>query len=165
MKTKKNVTKKVESDHNIIEVKLDLQWKSKSLETLEVFNFKDKESQLQFFNSTNKTEDLSKIFDSGKSLQVQTKKFIKRLNGFMNENFKKVKIKSTHDSKLEELYNKRRYLRIKNDDYSVNELEKVEAELAEKYSEKMYKKIETKLKAVKSDEGGYNLGHLWKLKN
>ena len=28
----------------------------------------------------------------------------------------------------------------------------------------MYKKINYELKAVKGDEGGYNPGHLWKLK-
>ena len=65
---------------------------------------------------------------------------------------------------LERLYEKRRQLRNKSDDASKEELEIVEEELATKYSESMYNKIQNELKAVKGDEGGYNPGHLWKLK-
>ena len=52
VKSKKNQTKKVESDHNIIDVKLNLPWKTKTTERIEVFNFKDKLSQDKFFKAT-----------------------------------------------------------------------------------------------------------------
>ena len=87
--------KKVESDHNIILTKINLPWKNKRVEAFEVFNFKDKESLEKFFNATNKCEELLNIFETNKSLEVQTKKFIKRYNGFINQCFKKVKINNT----------------------------------------------------------------------
>ena len=117
-----------------------------------------------FFKATENTDALSQIFDTNKSLEVKTKKFLKRLNGFIQDSFKKVKISEKYDHKLEELYDKRRYLRTKDDGESNLELEAVEKELAERYSDKMFKTIEDELKAVKGEDGGYNPGHLWKLK-
>ena len=75
-----------------------------------------------------------------------------------------MKITEKGDSKLERLYDKRRHLRNKYDDASVEELERVEEDLVEIYSESMYTKINDELKALKGEEGGYNPGHLWKLK-
>ena len=122
------------------------------------------ESQDMFFKATENTDALSKIFDTNKSLEVKTKKFLKRLNGFIQDSFKKVKISEKYDHKLEELYDKRRYLRTKDDGESNLELEAVEKELADRYSDKMFKTIEDELKAVKGEDGGYNPGHLLKLK-
>ena len=104
-----------------------------------------------FFKATENTDALSKIFDTNKSLEVKTKKFLKRLNGFIQDSFKKVKISEKYDHKLEELYDKRRYLRTKDDGESNLELEAVE--LAERYSDKMSKTIEDELKAVKGEDG------------
>ena len=159
-----NHKKIVESDHNMIETKLNISWQSYTDKPLEVFNFSNKESQNKFFKATHDTKAFTDIFETNKSLAVQTKKFIKRLNGFIHEAFKKVKIVVKGDSMLERLYEKRRQLRNKSDDASKEELEIVEEELATKYSESMYNKIKNELKAVKGDEGGYNPGHLWKLK-
>ena len=156
--------KKVESDHNIIITKINLPWKTNLHEAIEVFNFKDKESLVKFVNATNKCEELIAIFETNKSLEVQTRKFIKQINGLIHECFKKVKITSKSDPQLDKLYDKRRYLRTKDDEKSVEELEAVEEELATKYSETMFKKINQEIKGIRGDEGGYNPGHLWKLK-
>ena len=160
IKTKKRHTKKVESDHNLIGTKLSLPWNKQA----EVFNFKDKKLQESFFHNTDKTDSLSKIFDSNKSIQVQTKKFIKRLNGFVQQSFKKVRVGVKGDKKLEEMYDRRRYLRSKDDDESQEELDRLEEDLADRYSESMYNKIKDEIKVMNGDEGGYNPGHLWNLK-
>ena len=107
---------------------------------------------------------LKKIFETTKSLTLQTKSFLKRVNGYIHQRFKKVKIYTKKDHQLEDLYNKRRYLRTKEDQNSKEELEQLEEKLAQKYSESMYKKIKHELKAMNGEEGGYNPGHLWKLK-
>ena len=62
-------TKKSESDHNIIETRLNIPWTTKFSESVEVYNFKDKESQERFYNATNETNHLSKIFSSEKPLE------------------------------------------------------------------------------------------------
>ena len=76
----------------MIETKLNIIWNSQAKDVVEVFDFKDKQAQYKFFQATEKTNDLLKIFESEKPLGVQTKKFVKHLNGFIQENFKKVKI-------------------------------------------------------------------------
>ena len=94
-----------------------------------------------------------------------TKKLIRRINGFIHTCFKKVKITSKPDKEMENLFNKRRYLRNKKGEGAINELEKVETELAVKYSEKMYKTIKKEIEGINCEEGGLNSGHLWNLKN
>ena len=138
---------------------------SNKIHTIEVFNFKDKLSQEKFLKITTETDHLSKIFDSNKTLEVQTKKFIRRLNGFVHESFKKIKIVSKCDYKFENLYNKRRHLKSKDDEESFKALEEVEDELADRYAETMFQKIRKEVKAMDSEEGGFNPGKLWKLKN
>ena len=163
MKGKKNKIAKTKSDHNIILTKLQLEWSENYHDVVEVFNFKSKEAQETFFNKTNTTRDLIKVFESNKSLNIQTKKFVKRLNGFIQQCFKKSKITTKGDKKLEELYNKRRILRNKTDDKSKDDLEALEEELAENYSESMAKKIKDELKEVNWEDGGFNPGKFWKL--
>ena len=123
--------KKVESDHNLIETKLNLAWSTREkVESIEVFNVKNKTCMNAFFEATNNTTELEKIFDTRKPLEVQTKKFIKRINGFIVQCFRKVRIETKVDLKLELLYNKRRFLRSREDDESQAELEELEAELS-----------------------------------
>ena len=86
------------------------------------------------------------------------------IHGFINLCFKKVKIETTEDYKLEQLYDKRRYLGTKDDEESKEALEDVEEELADIYAERMYHKIKDEIKVMNNEEGGYNPGHLWKLK-
>ena len=62
------------------------------------------------------------------------------------------------------MYDKRRYLRSKDDDKSKAALEEVEDELIDRYSEIMYRKIKNEIRVMNNEEGGYNPGHLWKLK-
>ena len=69
-----------------------------------------------------------------KPIDIVTSKFLKRLKGFIYKCFKKVKIIDKPNKDLEQLYNKRRLLRNKQDVDSQNELEKVDQELCSKYS-------------------------------
>ena len=132
---------------------------------MEVFVFKDTKAKETFKNETTATNELSQIISSNKPLHLVTKLFLKRLKGFIYKSFKKVKIIQKPDVTLEKLYCKRRILRSKQDQTSKNELELVENELAEKYSETMFNKIMEGVKGCdNSDEGGFNTGHIWKLK-
>ena len=93
----------------------------------------DIEGNDKFFKATNESNDLIKIFESNKSLNVQTKKFVKHLNGFIQQCFRKVKITRKGDEKFEIQYNKRRILRSKPDEKNREKLEALEEELAAKY--------------------------------
>ena len=73
-----------------METKLNIPWNISMDEPVEVYNLKDPESKKRFFKLTNETNDLTKIFDTNKTLEVQTKKFVKRLDGFISQSFKKI---------------------------------------------------------------------------
>ena len=163
-KSKKKDLDIKESDHNTIDVVLDIAWREdKTVSYVEVYKFTDRESLAKFKTLTTNTNQLSKIFDTEKDLNIQTKKFLKRLNGFVNQSFKKVKITNKPDKVLESLYNKRRILRSQTSETSKLELAKVDEELADKYSEKMFKQIKDELEDKESKDGGFNSGKLWKL--
>ena len=132
---------------------------------IEVFKFKDLDAQTNFKIDTTETSELSKIIDQNKSIDIVTKKFLKRLKSCIHKNFKKVRIVDKPDKTLEELYNKRRILRTKTDEHSIKELENVDKELSEKDAEQMSRKIKSEVQGVDNgEEGGFNAGKLWKLK-
>ena len=164
-KDNKNEKDMKESDHNIIETVINIQWKSsKNVKIVESYNYKNVKLLKKFKESTTNTNDLSKIFDSNKNPEIKTNKFMKRLAGFIKNTFKKIKMVEQNDDELEKLYNKRRVLKNKTDAESKIELEQLENEMAEKYSEKMYKKIKEEIDCINSEDGGFNSGKLWKLK-
>ena len=167
----KNIITKVgtsytESDHNIINTKLNIKWSAKKSKVMEVFKYKDKESPKMFKNETTNTDQLSKIVDNDKPLDIVTKELLKQIEGFVNQCFKKLKIVDKEDKQLQDLYNRRRILRTKTDEESLKQLEDLETELCNKYSEVMSAKIIGELKYIgDSEDGGFNAGNLWKLKN
>ena len=164
-KTKKGVIKK-ESDHNTIVTELKIKWKPHSkLQKKEMFNLKDKIGQEKFKYETDNTTDLSRIIDKEDDVEKATKKFLKRLDGFITNSFKKIRVTEKVDEELEELYKKRGELRNQKDAKSKKKLEEVENVMAEKYSETMYQTIKEELKGINSEDGGWNSGYLWKLKN
>ena len=113
----------------------------------------------------NHTEELSKIIDKHESVDKVTKKFLKRLNGFIVKHFRKIKVTEKTDKKLEEMYQKKTELKNKEDDESKKKLLELELEMAEEYSEDMYRKIHEELKGINSEEGGWNPRYLWKLRD
>ena len=54
---------------------------------------------------------------------------------------------------------------MKADTNSKKELKKIEAELADQMADDLYKIVKEEVDMVHSDEGGFNSGHLWRLKN
>ena len=119
-----------------------------------------------FKEVTYKTNELSQIISKDKHLNLVTKQFMKRVQGYIHECFQKVKIIDKPNKDLEYLYNKRTFLRSKTDNKSKKDLEDVDEELCDKYSEVMYKKImEEVLEGIEDcEDGGFNTGKLWRLK-
>ena len=74
-------------------------------------------------------------------------------------------IKEKRDDVLDEMYKKKTQLANNNDEGSKKKLEEVELEMPKLYSEDMYSKIQEELKGINSEDGGWNPGYLWKLRN
>ena len=81
-----------------------------------------------------------------------------------HQSFKKIRIQGVKNKDIHELFNKRRTLRAKEDDLSKTELKKVEEELVNKCAEQNYHKIRSEVENIQCDEGGFNAGKLWSLK-
>ena len=153
-KTKKGIVKK-ESDHNTMVTELQLIWKpdTKSYKQ-KVYNLKNKECQKQFKHDTDNTKELSNIIDKEEDIEKATKKFLKRLNGFISKHFRKVKVTNKVDKELETLYKEKAKLKTMHDSFSIKKLEEVESEMAEKYAEDMVEKIREELKGINAEDGG-----------
>ena len=161
----KRGVKKIESDHNVLISRLKLRWsKVMREERNETFNLKNIDCQKVFKKATSNNTDLSSIFDSKNDINSCAKKFMKRLNGYIHECFRKVRISEKTNSAIDELFKKRRKLRGKSDEESKNELAKVDEELANKCAEDNRQKILEEISGIESEEGGVNSGKLWRLK-
>ena len=104
-----------------------------------------------FKNITSNTNILSSIFEKDKDLNVCTKKFLKRLDGCIQECFRKIRIKDNTNSEIERLFQRRRALRNKDDDDSKDELKKVEEELAIKCAKDNIAKIAEEISGIECD--------------
>ena len=165
--TKTTKRKRIESDHNSIVTNFRIEWNSEiKEEKIEIFNFKDDIGMAKFKEMTTNNTTLSSIFDSNKDINVQAKKFIKRLNGILHQCFKKIRItkENKKQNEIDSLINLQKILKFKTDETSKKELEDVEAKLIEKMSEDLYNIVKEEVKKINSENGGFNSGHLWKLK-
>ena len=100
-----------ESDHNVINVKLNLKWSLGNRKVIEVFKYNDVEAKKKFKALTTETNEFSNIVDLKKPLDVVTTKFLKRLKDFIHKSFTKVKIVDKPNKELESLYTKQRILK------------------------------------------------------
>ena len=157
--------KKQESDHNVILSKFNLGWsKNSQKKRIETFNLRNKECQLKFKEATSNTNELSIIFDNKKDLNICTKKFLKRLDGFIHESFRKIRLTENKNTEIDELFQKRKILRGKDDNVSKDELEKVEEELAKRCAEDNRRLIMEEISGIECQEGGVSSGKLWNLR-
>ena len=166
-RNKSGITK-VESDHNVIFSKLKLSWnKSNKENRTEIFNLKNKDCQEIFNNATkavNNDNYLSSVFDTDEGVDIQTQKFLARLNKTIAKCFKKVRVAEKVDKNKVELFKKWQCLKNKTDEKSKADREKLEEELANEYAEEYYEKIKEKTADIDCEDGGIISGQLWNLK-
>ena len=161
----KGATKSKQSDHNTIVSKFNICWnKKKKSERLEIYNLKNREGQKKFKELTTEDEELTMIFENVKNIDEATEIFINKVNNHIKSSFNKIRITEKINKEVEKLFSKRKQLRSKTDDLSKSELKKVEDKLAEMCAESNYTKIVEEIADIKCEEGGVNVGKLWKLK-
>ena len=114
---------------------------------------------------TSNNTKLSDIFKTKEDVDIQTKKFLKKLNGVIHRCFKKIRVTSTDNKEIDSLFERQKELKSKTNKASKVELKEVQSELAEKMADDMYKIVKEEVDKVDCEAGGFNSGHLWKLKN
>ena len=104
---------KKESDHNALIAEFNCKVKDFNHgKKHEAYNLKNSECQKKFHQYTSNTTILSSIFNSKDDLNVLTKWFIKKLDGCIKMNFRKVRINKHKETEEEKLYKKMRELII-----------------------------------------------------
>ena len=91
------------SDHALMELELGLKFYKQKPTRTEVFNFKNTNCQEVFFDKTNETKDLSKIFEEDGDVEKQTQRWWSKLNSFFHQSFKKVRVKDGRKTMLTDL--------------------------------------------------------------
>ena len=81
----------IESDHNKMELILNIQVPVIIQRREEVFNFRDTDGQYLFHNMTNNSSKLRNSFKSGSSFEDQSSQFQKTLQGVFHQTFQKVR--------------------------------------------------------------------------
>ena len=128
-----------------------------------VYNLTNKECQAAFHKYTSETKMLSSTIDEEGDIDQVIDRFIKKVNGSIALNFKKVRINKNRVEKNDTLYDKMRQLKDKTDQDSMEELNKVKEAIAEQQNSNL-NKLKEELSKVKHPEGKIDAKQLWKLK-
>ena len=129
-----------------------------------MLNFKNPTCQQKFKQLTSDSDFLSTCIDENRDIEAVTNKFLKRFNGVLRKSFDKVKIKDRTNPKISNLFDRRAILRRKDDQISIEELQRVEEELAELCAEENVRSIKDELKEFTCDDSGIHPGKLWRLR-
>ena len=124
-KTKKGQLKVKESDHNVVITEFDCKMKTYKKDVVEVYNLTNKDCQVAFKKYTSETNMLSTSINEEGDIDQVINKFMKKLNGCIAVNFKKVRINAGKSIKDDDLFTKMRKLKEKTDPASKEELNKV----------------------------------------
>ena len=148
------------SDHNILESTLNIKWKHTSdSEKEEIYNLKNEACQKKFKEHTNKTH-MAKIFDSERHIDILTKKFLNSINGAIIKCFRKIRSTKNRNARLVELYVERTKLMEHTEMNNDIKIKDIERQIADEACDI----ISDQTNGPKSESGGYNPGHLWRLK-
>ena len=107
---------------------------------------------------------MSNIIETEENLDEATDMFLDKFENYIKKCFKKIRIKDKPNKEIEKLFMDRKILRHKSDAFSKSKLKEIEDKLAELCSYSNYNKINEEISNFKCDEGGINVGKLWKLK-
>ena len=161
-KTKNGFIKK-ESDHNILITEFACNFKiSDKSSKVDVYNLKNPECQTKFKRYTSNTNMLSSVFNSKDDINIMVQRFLKKVDGCIKMNFKRVRINKLKKSQIEVLYDRLRLMKGKEEEYSKEEVEEVVEAIATE-EEKKYQILMTELDKIKSNDGRINAQKFWKI--
>jgi hypothetical protein len=83
----KTVGRVIETDHNPLYLELKLEFSPAKPERIEIFQFKNKASQAEFFRITSKTDEFTRCFDDNMSFEKQAGNWRKTLTTFFHKAF------------------------------------------------------------------------------
>ena len=164
----------IESDHFPVELYLDLKHPNKIKERIEIYDFKNIESQQFFRQESSKTQSLSKPFlNANLNFHQQVSNWKKEFESLIKRSFKKIRLTGkTKESDVTKLIHERNKIKQKiraanGDDIDEieNELKSIEAVITKKVQEDNFKIISENFNTLNNSSGTFNSNRLWKIKN
>ena len=107
--------KAIETDHNTEFLRLNIQYQKKKQDRVELFNFKNVESQENFLTLTSQTQNFSDCFKQEIKFEEQANKWKKTLDSVCHQAFKKVRITpyKPQVTKISKLMEERKSMKLK----------------------------------------------------
>ena len=166
----KKGNKFVESDHNLTEIKLDIEFENKKTERKETFNLRDEYGQISFKELTTTTTRLTNSLNKSLPFQRTIKLWQKTVNSFIHQSFTKVRStkRKFKENEVGHLIEQRKKLKMemKNNPTEDNEkaLQEIEANIATKTDDKLITNIKEAFGLMTGDDGAINVTGMWSLK-
>ena len=165
----KSVGRVIESDHNNCELEVNLVFCPRKQERIEIFQFKNQESQKLFKDLTTNTKEFTNCFDNNLDFDVQSKNWRKVLDNFFHKAFKKIRVSSKIKCKkneISDLMNRRNLLKKKvdKDDNDEEEIYGIEEMIANKCQETNRRRIVDNFQEVNGNNGNVAHQGIWKVK-
>ena len=157
--------KATNTDHFTEYLDLDLDFVSEKPERIEIFNFKNTESQAVFRKLTSETEDFTNCFQDGKPLKQQIENWQRTLKNYCQKSFKKVRVRRNKIKPLKanfsRMINERNMLaRIPE---NTSEIHQLDQKIADIEAEENYKIIVDNFSQFAEDPENINRDKMWKL--
>ena len=161
----------IESDHSQIELFLDLKHPNKNRERVEIYDFKNIESQNIYREESSKSL-LSNHFKNNQKTQTQFSSWYAGFQSLLKRCFKKIRLTGrTKKSEISKLIMERRDIMRKlkeAKDEDIEELEtklnKIEANITTKVQDANFKIISENFKSMINNSSNFNSNGLWKIK-
>ena len=155
----------INSDHFTEYMDIDLELINEKPERIELFNFKDENSQLIFKKSTSETYEFTNCFLDEAPLKIQVENWRKVLNSHCKNAFKKIRIRKKKvkpiSPSIATLINQRNTLSDAHENQKKIEL--IEEEIAEKVALQNRNIIVKNFKQLSDNCENVNLQKMWKL--
>ena len=161
--------KATDSDHFTQYMDLNLHFVSEKPERKEIFNFKDKKSQVIFKNITSNTNLFSKCFENNLPLEKQVENWRQVLQSHCQMAFKKIRITKKKrlkalNPKIVNLISQRNELKRNSDGYeNERKVEEIEEAISNLEAEESREFIMKTFQKFSEDPESLNLTEMWKV--
>ena len=161
--------KVIESDHNVEILDVNLKFSNVKPERIEIFQFKNKNSQAEFKKLTSNTTDFSSCFANDLAFEDQAKNWKKVLKDYFFKSFKKVRVtnkQKVKNSEINNLLNRRKKLKSKQNmsEKDDDEMENIEETIAELVQEGNRRKVFETFSEIDGGDGNLSQPGVWKAK-
>ena len=163
----------IESDHCPVELYLDLKHPNKKKERIEIYDYKNVESQKIFRQESSQTQSLTNSFKNEKlNFHQQMSSWKKEFDSILKRSFKKIrltgKIKETDVTKLINERNKIKCLlkeaNVDDTEEIENKLRDIEIDITKRVQENNFKIISDNFSEMINSSSTFKSNGLWKIK-